>query len=76
VYFSTLDVTFSGTDVELIGSGTAADVETVATLRATRHGSPERDERKVRFAFVKPDGDWLISDVRVFAKDEESEAGF
>jgi hypothetical protein len=76
VYFSTLDVSFGGTDVELDRSGAAADVETLATIRATRGGSPERDERKVRFAFIKSDGDWLISEVRVFAKDEEAEAGF
>jgi hypothetical protein len=67
--FQSVEVGFSKIEVELDTTETRAQVRSVATLTGTRGGELEHDRRRVRFGFVRQDGEWLIDLVSVAAPD-------
>ena len=65
--FRSADIDFGKLDITVGNSG--ANVKAPVTLTATeRGGRVRRDRRDIRLTFVKSDGDWLISRVRVISK--------
>jgi hypothetical protein len=70
-YVRTFDVAIDVSDVKIDESGTSAEVTGVAQASAlTRDGDRRRDKRAVGFQFVKRDGEWLISTVSVWSKED------
>ncbi len=65
--FSSADIDFGKLDISVGNAG--ANVKAPVTLTANdRAGRVRCDRRQVRIGFVKVDGDWLISSVRVISK--------
>lgn len=63
---TTLDVSFSGADVQIAPSGTTATTNTIAKIRSFRGTEPYEDsERRVHFALTKTGGDWRITSFTV-----------
>ena len=67
----TFDVDFSAIEIKLDDSKAGALVGTTATINAIEQGGATRsDKRAVDFRFAKIDGDWLITSLTVWPKDE------
>jgi hypothetical protein len=66
VALTTLDVSFSKTDIHLATPPSSATVKTVAKVRAFHGSSPyEEGNRDVRFEFSRNGGDWRITSFNV-----------
>ena len=66
VALTTLDVSFSKTEIQLATPPASATVKTVAKVRAFRGSSPyEEGERDVRFEFARSGGDWRVTSFSV-----------
>jgi hypothetical protein len=63
---TTLDVSFSNIDVQIVPPGTRATTSTIAKIQAFRGTDPyEQSERRVRFVLTKQNGDWRITSFTV-----------
>jgi uncharacterized protein (TIGR02246 family) len=70
-FVRSFDVSIDVDDVKLDEPHTSAQVEGTARASAvTRDGEARRDTRSVSFQFVKRDGEWLITTVSVWSKDD------
>jgi hypothetical protein len=66
VAITTLDVSFSGTDIRLGTPPATASVKTVAKIRAFRGTEPyEEGTRSVQFEFSRNGGDWRVTSFSV-----------
>jgi hypothetical protein len=70
-YFTSLDITFEDITIDFESEQTRAQVACYGAGDGFSRGGRWNDKRRVRFVMDKRDGDWLISDLRVFPKGEE-----
>lgn len=69
--FRTLDVDFSEIEIKLDEAKTSALVGATASLAAVEQGGVSRtDKRAVDFRFAKTSGEWMITSLTVWPKDE------
>jgi hypothetical protein len=70
-FVRTLDVDLGRITVKLDEPATSADVGAVADVKVLdRDGTARRDKRAVDFHFVKKDGDWVITTLSVWSRDD------
>ncbi len=70
-YFTSFEVELDPVTIKMDEARTSALVAATAHLRATEPGAAKRrDERAVDFRFAKSDGEWRITSVTVWPKDE------
>jgi hypothetical protein len=67
----TFEVDFSEIEIKLDDAKAGALVGATATIHAIEQGGVTRDDKRaVDFRFAKTDGDWLITSLTVWPKDE------
>ena len=69
--FRSFDVDFSDIEVKIDDAKSSALVGATASVSAVEQGNtPRADKRAVDFRFAKQDGEWLITSLTVWPKDE------
>jgi hypothetical protein len=72
-YFRSLDIDFKDVTIDFEMDNTRATVASNASAEGFARNGRWADQRRVRFAMNKQDGDWMISRLVVYPKDEEEE---
>jgi hypothetical protein len=70
-YVRSLDVEIGNIKVKLDDAHTSAEVDAVADVSGVeRDGRKREDKRAVDFQFVKQDGDWIITTMNVWSRED------
>jgi len=70
-FVRTLEVDLGRITVKLDEAATSADVGAVADVKAVdREGTARREKRAIDLRFVKKDGDWVITTLSVWSRDD------